>query len=128
MHVYIENIGKYAGKEVTIKGWLYNKRSSGKIRFILVRDGTGIIQSVISKDEVKDKIFEVADKITQESSVILTGTVRKDERAPGGYEIVAKVLQIVQHVPDYPISPKEHSVEFLLPLRHLWLRSKNRMR
>ncbi len=124
MHVHIENISRYEGKKVTIKGWLYNKRSSGKVRFILVRDGTGIIQSVISKDEVKDEIFEVADKITQESSMILTGMVRKDKRAPGGYEIVAKGLQIVQQVPDYPISPKEHSVEFLLPLRHLWLRSK----
>jgi len=124
MHVYIEDIAQYEGKKVTIKGWLYNKRSSGKIRFILVRDGTGIIQSVISKGEIDDEIFEVADKITQESSVILTGTVRKDKRAPGGYEIIAKELQIVQQVPDYPISPKEHSIEFLLPLRHLWLRSK----
>ena len=124
MHVYIEDIGKYQGKEVIIKGWLFNKRSSGKIRFILIRDGTGIIQSVIAKGEVKDEIFETADKITQESSVILTGTVRKDDRAPGGYEIIARDIKVIQMADDYPITPKEHSIEFLLPLRHLWLRSK----
>lgn len=124
MHVYIEDIGKYQGKDVIIKGWLFNKRSSGKIRFILVRDGTGIIQSVIAKGEVKDKLFEIVDKITQESSVILTGTVRKDDRAPGGYEIIAKDIKVIQMAEDYPITPKEHSIEFLLPVRHLWLRSK----
>jgi len=124
MHVYIEDVAEYDGKEVTIKGWLYNKRSSGKVHFLLVRDGTGIIQSVISKGEIKDEIFEVAAKITQESSVILTGKVRKEERAPGGYEIVTKELNIIQMAQDYPITPKEHSIEFLMPLRHLWLRSK----
>ncbi|UCF70983.1 MAG: asparagine--tRNA ligase [candidate division WOR-3 bacterium] len=124
MHVYIEDIGKYEGREVTVKGWLYNKRSSGKIRFILIRDGTGIIQSVIAEGDVDDSVFEVADRITQESSVILNGTVRKDERAPGGYEIVAESIEIVQAAQDYPITPKEHSIEYLLPLRHLWLRSK----
>jgi len=124
MQVYIEDIAQYEGKEVAIKGWLFNKRSSGKVRFILVRDGTGIIQTVISKGEIQDRIFEVADKITQESSIILTGTVRKDERAPGGYEIIAKDIEIIQLAKDYPITPKEHSVEFLLPQRHLWLRSK----
>lgn len=124
MHIYIEDIGKYQGKEVIIKGWLFNKRSSGKIRFILVRDGTGIIQSVIAKGEVKDELFEIADKITQESSIILTGTVRKEDRAPGGYEIIAKDIKVIQMAEDYPITPKEHSIEFLLPFRHLWLRSK----
>jgi asparaginyl-tRNA synthetase len=124
MHVYIEDIGNYEAKEVTVKGWLYNKRSSGKIRFLIIRDGTGIVQSVITKDEVADPIFEIADKITSESSVILTGSVKKETRAPGGYEIIAKDLQIVQLTQEYPITPKEHSVEFLLPLRHLWLRSK----
>ncbi len=124
MHIYIEDIGKYQSKDVIIKGWLFNKRSSGKIRFILVRDGTGIIQSVIAKGEVKDELFEIADKITQESSVILTGTVRKDDRAPGGYEIIAKDIKVIQMAEDYPITPKEHSIEFLLPVRHLWLRSK----
>ncbi|MGB3342021.1 MAG: asparagine--tRNA ligase [bacterium] len=124
MHVYIEDIGNYEAKEVTIKGWLYNKRSSGKIRFLMIRDGTGIVQSVITKDEVANPIFEIADKITSESSVILTGSVKKETRAPGGYEIIAKDLQIVQLAQEYPITPKEHSVEFLLPMRHLWLRSK----
>jgi asparaginyl-tRNA synthetase len=124
MHVYIEDIGKHEGDEVTIKGWLYNKRSSGKIRFILVRDGTGIIQSVVAKDEISDEIFDAADKVTQESSIILKGKVRKDERAPGGYEIVATSLHIIQAANNYPIALKEHSVEYLLPLRHLWLRSR----
>ncbi len=124
MHVYVEDIGRYKGKDVTIKGWLYNKRSSGKIRFILVRDGTGIVQSVITKGEVEAEIFDAADKITQESSIILKGTVREDERAPGGYEIEAKDLKILQMAQDFPITPKEHSIEYLLPLRHLWLRSR----
>ncbi len=124
MHVYIENLSKHEGKEVTIKGWLYNKRSSGSIRFILVRDGTGIIQSVISKNESQEELFETADRITQESSLILTGVVKKDKRAPGGYEIIAKKLLMIQEAQEYPITPKEHSVEYLMPLRHLWLRSK----
>lgn len=124
MHIYIEDIGKYENTEVTIKGWLYNKRSSGKIHFILVRDGTGIVQSIIAQGEVDDQVFKQADKITQESSLVLKGTVRKDERAPGGYELIAKDLQVLQTAEDYPITPKEHSVEYLLPLRHLWLRSK----
>jgi asparaginyl-tRNA synthetase len=124
MHVYIEDIGEYEGREVTIKGWLYNKRSSGKIRFILIRDGTGIIQSVIAEGDVDEKIFETADRITQESSIVMSGKVRKDERAPGGYEIVATNIEVIQTSQDYPITPKEHSIEYLLPLRHLWLRSK----
>lgn len=124
MHIYIEDIGHYENTEVIIKGWLYNKRSSGKIHFILVRDGTGIVQSIIAKGEVDDQVFNLADKITQESSVILRGTVRKDERAPGGYELIAKDLQVLQTAEDYPITPKEHSIEYLLPHRHLWLRSK----
>ncbi|MEO0137107.1 MAG: asparagine--tRNA ligase [candidate division WOR-3 bacterium] len=124
MQVYIEEIGRYEGKEVEIKGWLYNKRSSGKVRFLLIRDGTGIIQSVISADEAKPEIFEIADKITQESSLIIKGLVRQDSRAPGGFEIVATDLKIIQLTENYPITPKPHSVEFLLPIRHLWLRSK----
>jgi asparaginyl-tRNA synthetase len=124
MHTYIEDIGKHEGKEITIKGWLYNKRSSGKIRFILLRDGTGVVQAVIAKGEVNDETFEAADRITQESSVILKGQVRKDERAPGGYEIVAKEIEVLQMAQEYPITPKEHSIEYLMPLRHLWLRSR----
>uniref|UniRef100_A0A7V1EJ30 Asparagine--tRNA ligase n=1 Tax=candidate division WOR-3 bacterium TaxID=2052148 RepID=A0A7V1EJ30_UNCW3 len=124
MQIYIEDIGKYEGKEVEIKGWLYNKRSSGKVRFLLIRDGTGIIQSVISEGDARPEIFHIADKITQESSVIIKGFVREDKRAPGGYEIVATDLKIVQLATDYPITPKPHSVEFLLPIRHLWIRSR----
>lgn len=124
MHMYINDVSKHDGETATIKGWLYNKRSSGKIRFILVRDGTGIIQTVIAQGEAPDEVFERADTITQESSLVLTGTVRKDKRAPGGYEIVCQDLQIIQRAGEYPISPKEHSIEFLLPIRHLWLRSK----
>ena len=108
MHVYIENIADYDGKKVLIKGWLHNKRSSGKVRFLLIRDGTGIVQSVIAKDEADEKIFEIADKITQESSLIITGMVRKDDRAPGGYEIIADSIEVLQMAIDYPISPKEH--------------------
>ncbi|MGD9380605.1 MAG: OB-fold nucleic acid binding domain-containing protein, partial [candidate division WOR-3 bacterium] len=104
MQTYIEDIGKHAGKDITIKGWLYNKRSSGKIRFMLVRDGTGVVQSVIAKDEVDERTFEAADRITQESSLILTGKVREDERAPGGYEIVAKEIEVLQTAQEYPIT------------------------
>ncbi len=124
MQVYIQDIAKYEGKAVTIKGWLYNKRSSGKVRFILVRDGTGIVQSVISADQSGQGLFETADTITRESSLILTGIVRKDARAPGGYEITAQNIELIQLARDYPITPKEHSIEFLLPRRHLWLRSR----
>ncbi|MGD8978706.1 MAG: asparagine--tRNA ligase [candidate division WOR-3 bacterium] len=124
MQTYIEDIGKHAGMDITIKGWLYNKRSSGKIRFMLVRDGTGVVQAVIVKDEVDEKTFEAADRITQESSIILKGQVRKDKRAPGGYEIVVKEIQVLQTTQEYPITPKEHSIEYLMPLRHLWLRSR----
>ncbi|MGQ9534743.1 MAG: asparagine--tRNA ligase [bacterium] len=124
MQVYIEDIGKFDGKEVEIKGWLYNKRSSGRVRFLLIRDGTGIIQSVISQGEADKRIFETADKITQESSLIIKGIVRQDKRAPGGYEIVATDLTIIQLTEDYPITPKEHSIEFLMPIRYLWIRSK----
>ncbi|UCG91580.1 MAG: asparagine--tRNA ligase [candidate division WOR-3 bacterium] len=124
MHTFIGDIARYDGKKATIKGWLYNKRSSGKVHFLLVRDGTGILQAVISKDETDHTIFETADKITQESSLIVTGIVRKDARAPGGYEIVAKKVEILQMAQDYPITPKEHSIEFLLPQRHLWIRSR----
>jgi asparaginyl-tRNA synthetase len=124
MQVYVEDIGKFKGQEVEIKGWVYNTRSSGKIRFLLVRDGTGIVQSVVSSDEVAPELFAVADKLTQESSLILSGVVRAEPRAPGGYEIVPKGIKVIQYVRDYPITPKAHSVEFLMPIRHLWLRSK----
>jgi len=120
---YIETISEHDGKEVTLWGWLYNKRSSGKIWFLLLRDGTGIIQCVVSKAEVEDRVFALCEEITQESSLGVTGRVRADRRAPGGYEIVTKDLHLVQRAQDYPITPKEHGIDFLMDHRHLWLRS-----
>ncbi len=122
--IYIQDIDKYEGQLITIKGWVFNKRRSGKIIFLLVRDGTGIIQSIIVKNEVGDDIFDVADKLTQESSIIVEGVVREDKRAPGGFELGLKHLIPVGKSIDYPISPKEHGIGFLMENRHLWLRSK----
>ncbi|MBE0431983.1 asparagine--tRNA ligase [candidate division WOR-3 bacterium] len=124
MQTYIEDLVRHIGMEVTVKGWLYKKRSSGKICFLLVRDGTGIVQSVLARGEVADPVFDAACRLTQESSLIVKGSVRKDDRAPGGCEIVVQDLLVLQTAQDYPITPKEHSIEFLFPLRHLWLRSK----
>jgi len=122
--VLISDISKHDGKSVTLAGWAYNKRSSGKIRFVLVRDGTGITQCVFSQKDVSPEVFDLADKITQESSLYVTGTVRKDERAPGGYELIATDLKLIQMADNYPISPKEHGIDFLMSNRHLWLRSR----
>src|SRR5438034_3846693 len=124
MHVYIENIGKHEGQELTLKGWLHNRRSSGKIHFLIVRDGTGFIQAVISKAAVGEALFKTADHLSQETSIIVTGTARADARAPGGYEIDLKTLEIVGESHDYPITPKEHGVDYLLDRRHLWIRSE----
>jgi len=123
-HVYIENIGQHEGEEVTIKGWLHNRRSSGKIHFLIVRDGTGFIQAVMSKAAVGDEMFKAADHLSQETSVIVTGTARADKRAPSGFEIDVKSLEIVGASSDYPITPKEHGVDYLLDRRHLWIRSE----
>jgi len=120
---YIENISDYSGKEVKIRGWLYNKRTSGKLWFILVRDGTGIIQAVVSKADVDEDSFNVCDILTQESSLTINGIVNPDRRAPGGYEIQTKKIEIIQIAKDYPITPKEHGTTFLMDHRHLWLRS-----
>lgn len=122
--VYIKNISNYVDKEIKIRGWLYNKRSSGKIYFLLIRDGTGIIQCVATEDELSDEEFQICNKITQESSIIITGKVRKDERAPSGYELSLTHIEVVQIAEPYPITPKEHGVSFLMDNRHLWLRSK----
>lgn len=120
---YIEELSKYVGEEVVIKGWLYNKRSSGKIRFVILRDGTGVVQCVIVKNNVTEEVFNLFDTLTQESSLILKGKVRKEDRAPGGYEIETTDIKIVHIASEYPITPKEHGVEFLADIRHLWLRS-----
>lgn len=119
----IDRIGHFVGQTVTIRGWVYNKRSSGKIRFLLVRDGTGIIQTVVSKKDVTPEAFADTDRLTQESSLVVTGSVRADGRAPGGYELLATDLKVVQVAAEYPITPKEHGPAFLLDHRHLWLRS-----
>ncbi len=124
MHVYIEDIGQHQGEEVTIKGWLHNRRSSGKIHFLILRDGTGFIQAVMSKAAVGEALFTAADHLSQETSVIVTGAVRSDARAPGGYEIDVKQLDLVGASHEYPITPKEHGVDYLLDRRHLWIRSE----
>ncbi len=121
--VYIRDVAKYEGKTITVKGWLYNKRDKGKLQFLLIRDGTGIIQAVAFQKEINAEAFAAACQVTQESSIIATGTVRADSRAPGGYELSLSDLRIVQLVQDYPITPKEHGVDFLMDRRHLWIRS-----
>ncbi len=123
-HVYIDDIGKHEGQEVTIKGWLSNRRSSGKIHFLILRDGSGFIQGVMSKATVGDEMFKAADHLSQETSVIVTGTARADTRAKSGYEIDVKALEVVGASHDFPITPKEHGVDFLLDRRHLWIRSE----
>ncbi len=123
METVIEKIGASAGKEATLTGWVYNKRSSGKVRFVILRDGTGVIQCVFLKGQVPDAAFELADSVTQESSVAVTGLVREEKRAPGGFELTATDLKLISLAEPYPITLKEHGVEFLMEHRHLWLRS-----
>jgi len=124
MHVYIEDIGRHEGQPVTIKGWLHNRRSSGKIHFLILRDGTGFIQAVMSKAAVGEETFKAADHLSQETSVVVTGTARADKRAPGGYEIEVASIEVVGASHDFPITPKEHGVDYLLDRRHLWIRSE----
>ena len=122
-HVIIERLADHVGREVTVKGWLYNRTDKGRLQFLLIRDGTGIVQGVAFQKEMSPEAFEAAATVTQESSLIATGTVRADPRAPGGYELSLSDLQIVQLAQDYPITPKEHGIDFLMERRHLWLRS-----
>jgi asparaginyl-tRNA synthetase len=124
MHVYIEDIGRHEGETVTVKGWLHNRRSSGKIHFLTLRDGSGFIQAVMSKAAVGDDVFKAADHLSQETSVVVTGAVRADKRAPSGYEIDVATLEVLGASHDYPITPKEHGVDYLLDRRHLWIRSE----
>lgn len=123
-HVYINEFGKHVGEEVTVKGWLYNRRSKGKIHFLQLRDGTGIAQAVMRRGNVEDDVFESANKAGQESSVIVTGEVKADDRAPGGFELGVTGFEIVSATEEYPIAKQEHGPDFLLSHRHLWLRSK----
>jgi asparaginyl-tRNA synthetase len=120
----IQAIGKYVGREVLLKGWVYNIRSSGKIFFLLVRDGTGVIQCIVEKSSAGDELFDRAASLTQESSIEIAGTIREDTRAPGGFEMSVTGLTVIQIAESYPITPKEHGTDFLMDNRHLWLRSQ----
>jgi asparaginyl-tRNA synthetase len=126
-NIYINQLKDHVGKEVTLQGWLFNKRSSGKIRFVILRDGTGYVQCVYFKGNVSEETFDLADKIGQESSIIVTGKVKEDPKQVGGFELDATGLIVIQNAKDYPITPKEHGPEFLLDHRHLWLRSKKQV-
>jgi len=121
--VTIADIPQHADQEITIRGWLYKKTDKGRLKFLLIRDGTGIVQGVVFKKEVSPSCFANAQELTQESSLIVTGSVRQDDRAPGGYELSVSDIEIVQIAKEYPIAPKEHGVDFLMENRHLWLRS-----
>jgi asparaginyl-tRNA synthetase len=126
--ITIEEIAKHVGQEITLKGWLYLKTGKGKLQFLRLRDGTGIVQCVAFRPELGDELFESVKRLGQESSLIVTGTVRADERAPGlpgGYEVNVTAIEVLQNVADYPITPKDHGVEFLMDNRHLWLRSSH---
>ncbi len=122
----IGEIGKHEGEQVTIRGWLYNLREGGKLLFPIFRDGTGVIQGVVAKNAVPPEMFDTVKNLTQESSVIAVGKVRADMRAPGGYELDVSAVQVVQKVPEddpFPISLKEHGIDFLMENRHLWMRT-----
>jgi len=123
--VRIKELPQHIGEKVTINGWLYNKRTSGKLQFPIIRDGSGYLQCVVFKKEVSEETWKAADEVSQESSVRITGTVRAEERAPGGVELGVETFEILGSAQDYPITPKEHGTAFLMDLRHLWLRSKN---
>jgi asparaginyl-tRNA synthetase len=124
--IEISDIAQYDGQQITVRGWVYNRTGKGKLSFIKLRDGSGIVQCVCFKGDLNEQAFELSSHISQESSVAITGTVRKDERAPGipgGYEIGVSDLTLIHMAQEYPITPKEHGVEFLMDNRHLWLRS-----
>jgi len=122
-YAYIEDLASRVGQEVTLRGWLYRKRSSGKVRFLILRDGTGLVQGVMVKNKIPDEDFAAFDRLTQESSLTVSGLVRAEPRAPGGYELDLSAVQLLHLAQDYPIAPKEHGIDFLLNHRHLWLRS-----
>ena len=123
MTVRIKDLPQHIGEKVTINVWLYNKRTAGKLQFPIVRDGSGYLQCVVFKKEVSDETWRAAEEVTQESTVRVTGTVRAEERAPGGVELGVESFEIVALTNDYPITPKEHGTAFLMDIRHLWLRS-----
>jgi len=120
----IKEVPLNVGKKIKLGGWVYNKRSSGKILFLQVRDGTGFIQVIVSKEDIKEEVWEQANLLTQESSLYITGIPREDKRSPFGFEIDLEDMEIIQVAQNYPITKKEHGIEFLMDNRHLWLRSK----
>jgi asparaginyl-tRNA synthetase len=122
--VYVGELGDHVGESVLLKGWVYQKRSSGKIRFVVLRDGTGFLQCVAGAKDVPPESFDAMDRVTAESSVAIRGTVRKDERAPGGFELGVTDFAVIHLAAEYPIQPKDHGVEFLFDNRHLYLRSR----
>jgi asparaginyl-tRNA synthetase len=121
--VYIEDLKDHVGEEVELAGWVYNKRSSGKIWFLLLRDGTGVVQGIVNKKEASEEVFGLFDELTQESSIMVRGVVNQDDRAPGGFELWIKDIRKNQIAGEYPITLKEHGIDFLMDYRHLWLRS-----
>jgi len=121
--VLIKNLGDHVGQKVTIQGWLYNRRSSGKIQFLIVRDGSGLVQGVMVKKEVAPELYEAAQTLTQESALKLTGLVRAEERALGGFEMQVTGVEVIAIAEEYPITHKEHGVDFLAERRHLWIRT-----
>lgn len=125
--IYIKDLAEHAGKEVTLKGWLYNKRESGKVKFLILRDGTGYLQCIVFKGNVTPEVFEIAEQLHQEASFEVTGMVKSEPRAVGGFELDATDVKLIGASEDYPITPKDHGVEFLIDNRHLWLRSKRQV-
>ncbi|MCE1187593.1 MAG: asparagine--tRNA ligase [Ignavibacteria bacterium] len=126
-NIYISELKQYVGQEVTLHGWLYNKRSSGKLRFLILRDGSGYLQCVVFKGAVTPEIFEITDKLNQETAFTVTGSVREEARAQGGVELDVKDIKVISDSHEYPITPKEHGTEFLMDLRHLWVRSSRQV-
>lgn len=127
MRTYIKDLKNFVGEKVTLKGWAYNVRSSGKIKFLLLRDGSGLCQCVFFKGGCSEEAFNNFEQITQETAVFVTGTVKADPRQPGGYELSAESFEIYGKSVDYPITPKDHGTDFLMNNRHLWLRSKRQV-
>jgi asparaginyl-tRNA synthetase len=121
--ITIQEVGKYQDKEVTLSGWIYNKTHKGKLLFLMLRDGTGLIQAVMFRPEIGEQLFDEFTALPQESAVQVTGKIVEDKRAKGGYEMLAKSVEVVHVAEEYPITPKEHGIEFLMDHRHLWLRS-----
>jgi asparaginyl-tRNA synthetase len=121
---YVADLSKHVGSEVVVRGWLYNRRSAGKIHFLQIRDGSGIVQGIVVRGDVDEAVFDRCRNLPQESSLVVRGTVRQDERAPGGFELQISDVEVCQVAEAYPITPKEHSTGFLMAHRHLWLRSR----